>query len=136
MKKKLVTAIIEASKTGFGIYSDDLPGITGYGKSIEEAKADMQSAIEDVLEAYKEDGTKSMKELNSGNLEFVYKYDVKSLFKYFGMLDATNLARKIGLNPSLLRQYKTGVTVAGPKQKERIEKGLHALGRELLSIRL
>lgn len=136
MKKKLITAVIEASKTGFGIYSDDLPGVTGYGKSIEDAKADIQSAIEEVLEAHTEDGTEPMKELNKGNLEFVYKYDIESLFKYFGMLDATNFARKIGLNPSLLRQYKTGVTLAGPKQKDRIEKGLHALGRELLNVRL
>lgn len=136
MKKKLVIAIIEASKTGFGIYSDDLPGITGYGKSIEIAKADMQSAIEEVLDAHREDGTEPMKELNNGNLEFIYKYEIESLFKYFGMLDATNFARKIGLNPSLLRQYKTGITLAGPKQKEKIEKGLHALGRELLNVHL
>lgn len=136
MKKRLITAVIEASKTGFGIYSDDLPGVTGYGKSIEEAKADIQSAIEEVLEAHLEDGTEPIKELNKGNLEFVYKYDIESLFKYFGMLDATNLARRIGLNPSLLRQYKTGITLAGPKQKEKIEKGLHALGRELLNVRL
>lgn len=136
MKKKIVTAVIEASKTGFGIYSDELPGITGYGKSVQEAKADLISAIEDVLNSFKEDGTKPMKELNNGSLEFVYKYDIESLFKYFGMLDATNLARKIGLNPSLLRQYKSGITLAGPKQKERIEKGLHALGKELLNVRL
>jgi predicted RNase H-like HicB family nuclease len=136
MKKKYITAIIEASKTGFGIYSDDLPGITGYGTSIEAAKADLQSAIDEVLEAHKEDGIEPMKELNKGNIEFIYKYDIESLFKYFGMLDATNFARKIGLNPSLLRQYKTGITLAGPKQKEKIEKGLHALGRELLNVRL
>jgi DNA-binding transcriptional regulator YdaS (Cro superfamily) len=77
-----------------------------------------------------------MKELNNGKLEFVYKYDIESLFKYFGVLDATNFARKIGINPSLLRQYKSGITLAGPKQKQRIEKGLHDLGRELLNIRL
>ncbi len=136
MKKKIITAVIEASQTGFGIYSDDLPGITGYGKSIELAKADLQSAIDEVIDAFKDESIKSMKELNNGNLEFVYKYDIESLFKYFGMLDATNLARKIGLNPSLLRQYKTGATLAGPKQKEKIEKGLHALGRELLNVRL
>ena len=136
MKKKQVTAIIEASKTGFGVYSDNLPGITGYGKSIEEAKAEMQSAIEEVLEAYEEDGTEPMKELNNGNIEFIYKYDIESLFKHFGMLDATNFARKIGINPSLLRQYKTGITLAGPKQKEKIEKGLHSLGRELLNVKL
>jgi predicted RNase H-like HicB family nuclease len=79
MKKKQVVAIIEASKTGFGIYSDSLPGITGYGKSVEEAKADMQSAIEEVLEAYKEDGIEPMKELNNGNIEFIYKYDDRKL---------------------------------------------------------
>lgn len=129
-------AVIEASKTGFGIYSDELPGMTGYGKSVQEAKADLISAIEDVLNSFKEEGTKPMKELNNGSLEFVYKYDIESLFKYFGMLDATNLARKIGLNPSLLRQYKSGITLAGPKQKEKIEKGLHALGKELLNVRL
>lgn len=136
MKKKYVTAVIEASKTGFGIYSDELPGITGYGISIEAAKADLRTAIDEVLEAHKEDGTEPMKQLNKGNIEFIYKYDIESLFKYFGMLDATNFARKIGLNPSLLRQYKTGITLAGPKQKEKIEKGLHALGRELLNVRL
>lgn len=136
MKKKYVTAVIEASKTGFGIYSDELPGITGYGISIEAAKADLRTAIDEVLEAHKEDGTEPMKQLNKGNIEFIYKYDIESLFKYFDMLDATNFARKIGLNPSLLRQYKTGITLAGPKQKEKIEKGLHALGRELLNVRL
>ena len=130
MKKKQVTAIIEASKTGFGVYSDSLPGITGYGKSIEEAKADMQSAIEEVLEAYEEDGTEPMKKLNNGNIEFIYKYDIESLFKHFGMLDATNFARKIGINPSLLRQYKTGITLAGPKQKEKIEKGCEKRKKE------
>jgi predicted RNase H-like HicB family nuclease len=136
MKKKTITAIIEASKTGFGIYSDDLPGITGYGKTIDAAKLDMQSAIDEVLEAHLEDSSQPMKELNNGKLEFVYKYDIESLFKYFGVLDATNFARKIGINPSLLRQYKSGITLAGPKQKQRIEKGLHDLGRELLNIRL
>lgn len=136
MKKKTITAIIEASKTGFGIYSDDLPGITGYGKTIDAAKLDMQSAIDEVLEAHLEDSSQPMKELNNGKLEFVYKYDIESLFKYFGVLDATNFARKIGINPSLLRQYKSGITLAGPKQKQRIEKGLHDLGRELLNVRL
>lgn len=132
----MITAIIEASKTGFGIYSDQLPGITGYGKTIDAAKQDLQSAIDEVLEAHLEDGTQPMKELNNGKLEFVYQYDIESLFKYFGVLDATNFARKIGINPSLLRQYKSGITLAGPKQKRRIEKGLHDLGRELLNVRL
>ena len=71
-----------------------------------------------------------------GTIELVYKYDIASIFDYCGMLDATNMAKKIGLNPSLLRQYKSGITVASDKQKQKIEQGLHQLGRELLKVRL
>lgn len=136
MKKKKVTVIIEASSTGFGAYSDALPGITGYGDTVEEAKQDLQDAISSVMEVHARRRTVPEAWLNGGNLEFVYKYDMASLFEHFGMLDVTNLAKKIGINPSLLRQYKSGLALASDKQKQRIEKGLHALGEELLRVRL
>ncbi|HXR84125.1 MAG TPA: type II toxin-antitoxin system HicB family antitoxin [Hanamia sp.] len=136
MKVKKITAIIEASSTGFGVYSDKLPGITGYGETIEKAKEDIKDAIKDILEMCEEEGTAAPGYLNDGNLEFVYKYDLPSLFAHFGMLDATNFARKINLNPSLLRQYKSGLTTASEKQKKKIEEGLHELGRQLLEVRL
>jgi predicted RNase H-like HicB family nuclease len=136
MKKKKVTAIVEASSTGFGVYSDNLPGITGYGETIEDAKRDIKDAINSVLEYHENKGTNPASFLNNGQLSWEYKYDIASIFKYFPMLDATNFAKTIGMNPSLLRQYKSGKTLASDKQKEKIEAGLHALGRELLSVRL
>ncbi|MEN9600341.1 MAG: hypothetical protein RL596_2665, partial [Bacteroidota bacterium] len=69
-------------------------------------------------------------------LEFIYHYDIASIFRHFGVLDASAFAKRIGMNASLLRQYKTGKTLASSKQKEKIEKGLHELGRELLALRL
>jgi predicted RNase H-like HicB family nuclease len=134
MRIKKVTVIIEASSTGYGAYSEQLTGITGYGKNAAEAKKDLQSAFQETLEAY--DGVNVPAEFNNGNIEFTYKYDIASIFDHFPMLDATNFAKKIGMNPSLLRQYKGGHTLAGDKQKEKIEIGLHELGRELLSVRL
>ena len=136
MKAKTITAIIEASSTGFGVYSDSLPGITGYGDTIEEAKQDILDAMQDVLESHEEDGTTPPLFLNNGNIKFVFKYDIASIFEHFGVLDATQFAKKIGMNASLLRQYKSGHALASDKQKQKIEAGLHALGRELLSIRL
>lgn len=137
MKNKKVLAIIEASDTGFGIYSDNLPGITGYGNTIDIAKKDLESAIEDVMESYKEDGLKPPEWLNEGMLDFVYKYDLVSLFESFGVFDVSALAKKIGINPSLLRQYKSGITTSiSQKQKDKIQEGLHNLGRELLNVRL
>lgn len=129
---KKIAAIVEASSTGFGVYSERLPGITGYGKSVERAKEDFLTAINETKEAY---GSKVPKELK-GDLEFVFKYDIASIFEHFGMLDASGFAKKIGMNPSLLRQYKTGHAIASEKQKKRIEEGLHRLGRQLLQARL
>jgi predicted RNase H-like HicB family nuclease len=137
MKTKNVYAIIEASKTGFGIYAEDdsLP-LTSYGVTIEEAKEDLKSVLEEMLNYYKEKGQDIPAAYNNGNLKFVFKYDIASIFEHFGVLDATQFAKKIGMNASLLRQYKTGHALASDKQKHKIEAGLHALGRELLNVRL
>ena len=136
-RAKKVIAIIEASSTGYGVYAEDdqLP-LTGYGKTIEEAKADLKTQLDEMIEYFKEKGEKTPAIYNKGNLEFVFKYDIASIFNHFGMLDATGLAKKIGMNPSLLRQYKSGITLASDKQKQKIEHGLHELGRELLRVRL
>ena len=135
MKTKKVNLIIEASSTGFGIYGEGFP-VTAYGKTVAEAKQDFKRAIEELLEFCKEEARTPDPALNNGDLEFIYKYDIASIFEYFGMLDISNLAKKIGMNPSLLRQYKTGKAFASDKQKQKIEAGLHALGHELLSIHL
>lgn len=100
------------------------------------AKKDLQAVLKTILDHFKESGEKIPAAYNNGNLEFVYKYDLASIFKHFGMLDATGLAKRIGMNASLLRQYKTKKAFASDKQKKKIEDGLHELGRELLEIKL
>jgi hypothetical protein len=134
MAVKKVIAIVEASSTGFGVYTEneDLLGITGYGNTVERAKKDFLSALEEVKESYRRKVPKELK----GEFEFIYQYDIASIFEHFGSLDASSFAKKIGMNPSLLRQYKTGHAQASDKQKKRIEAGLHQLGRQLLNARL
>lgn len=137
MKAKKVTAIIEASSTGFGIYVDDMQlPLTSYGDTIEEAKEDLNAVLAAMIDYYLTTKEVLPEAYNNGHIEFEFKYDIASIFAKFGMLDATNFAKKIKLNPSLLRQYKSGITIAGEKQKKKIEAGLHELGRELLSVRL
>ena len=75
MKKKKVTLVIEASSTGFGIYGEDFP-ITGYGETVDAAKKDLESAIEDVMDFCKKEGRTTDPALNNGNLEFVFKCDI------------------------------------------------------------
>lgn len=133
MAKRKIVAVIEASKTGFGIYSDSLPGVTGYGKTVAEVKKNFKTAFDETIDAYEDE---ELSKYLKGDIEFVYKYDVASIFDYFDMLDTTGLAKRIGMNPSLLRQYKGKHALASDKQKHKIEEGLHALGRELLKVRL
>lgn len=135
MKRKKVTAVIEASKTGFGIYSEDLPGITGYGDTIEQAREDIIAAMQTARKYYLSKKIIPPPYLNVENIKWEFQYDFGSLFSYFP-LDATNFANSIGINASLLRQYKTGHAKASDKQKKKIEAGLHNLGRQLLEIKL
>lgn len=132
---KKISAVIEASKTGFGIYveNDDLP-LTSYGDTIEAAKEDLQEVLKEMVQSYKKNELPQA--YNGGNIEFVYKYDIGSILAHFGVFDTSALAKRLKINPSLLRQYKSGLAKAGSKQKKKIESGLHALGRELISVKL
>jgi transposase-like protein len=56
---------------------------------------------------------------------------------YWGnFLNVSKLAKTIGVNPSLLRQYKAGNTYISEKQAKKIETGLHRIGEQLLSVSL
>lgn len=135
MRKKKVHLIIEASSTGFGIYGENFP-VTAYGNSIDEAKKDLESVISSMINFYKKEGIPIPKVYNNGQLSFVFQYDIASIFNHFGVLDISAMAKRINMNPSLLRQYKTGKALASDKQKKKIENGLHTLGNELLQIKL
>jgi len=133
---KQVTVIVEASSTGYGAFTDALPGITGYGKSVEEAKNDFEVAFKEVFDTYQKNEEAIPKAFNSGNILFSYKYDIQSIFEHVGILDISGFAKRIKMNPSLLRQYKGGHALASDAQKKKIELGLHELGKELLKVRL
>lgn len=125
-------AIIEKGKDGmFSIYVNGMKehGLYGSGKSVEEAKSDMFNALNEMIEVYKETGEKTPKELV--NPTFVYKYDIASIFDYFGILNVSMVAKRAGLNPSLLRQYKSGHAFASEKQCMKLQEALHKAGEEL-----
>lgn len=44
-KRRNIVVITEASETGFGVYSDDLPGVSGYGKTVADAKKECRMQL-------------------------------------------------------------------------------------------
>ena len=54
----------------------------------------------------------------------------------FEFLNVSKLAKKIGINPSLMRHYKRGDTYISDAQADKIESCIHEIARELLSVTL
>ena len=59
-----------------------------------------------------------------------------NLFNHFNQINISEFARKIGMNGSLLRRYKSGLETPSLKQLKRIEKALHELGGKLIKIEI
>jgi predicted RNase H-like HicB family nuclease len=132
----VTTALIERGKDGmFGIFTPDINStIIGEGNTVEEAKADFENSVQEIFQFYKEDGIELPNELK--DIHFVYKYDIASMFNYYDWINVSKFARKAGINPSLMRQYRMGKTYISENQINKIESTLHSLGNELAVIKL
>jgi hypothetical protein len=67
---------------------------------------------------------------------FQYNIDIPSFFVLLPEIIISSLAKKANMNASLLRQYKIGSVSASEEQARKIEKAIHELGSELLSVKL
>ena len=64
-------------------------------------------------------------------VEFTYKYDLQSFFNYFSFLNVSDIAKRAGVNPSLMRQYTSGVKNAGERTYQRLSACVQSITREL-----
>lgn len=128
------TALIEKKTDGkYGIYTPELEHtIIGEGNSVYEAKKDFENSLSEMIKSY--EGEILPDELEE--LSFSFKHDISSLFDYFDFINVTKFAKRIGINDSLLRQYKQGHTYISEAQAKKIEKALHEVAEELLSVSL
>ena len=127
------TALIEKGNDGtYCIFTPDIKStIIGTGETVAEAKADFENSVNELYDMFNGDLPGELKDIT-----FEYKYDVASVFNYFDWLNVSKVAKKIDLNPSLLRRYRSGDTYISEKQAAKIERGLHKLGAELSAILL
>lgn len=91
----------------------------------------MLDAVDSAKEFVKETGNWGDYVVFISDFEFDYRYDLSGFFKTYSFFDVSALAGRLGLNASLLRRYKTGISKAETKQKEKIEQGIHILANEL-----
>jgi predicted RNase H-like HicB family nuclease len=126
MGRKKIEITVEKTDTGFSAYANDL-SVFSTGKDISELYVHLVEAINLLLEEDGE-GVISLSDLK-------LNLDLKQFFQYYKVLNARFLARRIGMNPTLLSQYVRGVKRPSPKQTEIIIQGIQGIGRELSDLR-
>ncbi|MDE5850876.1 MAG: pilus assembly protein HicB [Muribaculaceae bacterium] len=107
--------------------------LIGTGDTVKEAKEDFYNTIEELRQSYI-DTKDPVPVFLDDPVEF--HFDLSSLFEYYSMLNVSALGRYLGINPSLMRQYKSGDTYISDAQLEKIEEGIHRLGSELTALKL
>lgn len=117
---RTITATIEkASDGGYGIYTG-IPGLIGSGLTEEEAKADFCEVLKEQA-AYYYERTNTYPDWYKEGYEIEYRYDLSGFFLSFPFINASEFASYVGINPSLMRKYKSGLVKASAKQKDQIQ---------------
>lgn len=106
---------------------EELPdfALAGYGNTAKQAIEDMYVAQKEIKELLEEEG-KQMPEL-----EFVFRFDIGSFFDYYSYLNMSGVAKKAGVNASLMRQYAMGKHEPSRKRKQQILDCLRQISQEM-----
>jgi predicted RNase H-like HicB family nuclease len=134
MEKIIVT--VELSDKNYSAFLESLPGCVSIGDTFDELKENIKEAVEFHLEGMLEDG-EEIPEVFKGEYELVFRFDAESLLQHYrGIFTNSALERLTGINQRQLQRYATGISKPLSAQSEKIERALHRLGRELISVEL
>lgn len=100
-------------------------GLIGYGPTVNDAVKDLLLSRQEAIE----DG------VDIPELEMTFKYDLWAFFDKYPM-NASLVAKQIGINPSLMRQYISGNKKPSAKRVEEIQEGIRQIGKQLAEISL
>jgi len=136
---KMVHAVIEPSKDGYGLYytTASLEGITSFGVTLDEVKENARIALKELIEVYVDNGEaipEEISDVDMDNLKIKFSFDLRYYFQRYSYLNLTEFAKRININSSLLRQYHKGIAYSSEKQFATIRKGLQLIGKELETV--
>lgn len=131
-----LTVIIERAENNFSAYVKGLDGISATGQTIDEIKTSITDAIDLYIETCKELKIKVPEEL-VGKYSLEFDLDIQSLLMiYEGIFTKSGLEKLTGINQKQLWHYAKGMAKPRQAQRQKIEKALHRLGQELVSLSL
>ena len=129
-------AIIEKAEGNYGAYLEEVDGVGGIGDTIEDVKKSLEEGLVVLKEACIDFGDPVPEPLQE-EYRIVFRLDAKSFLQmYCKIFTKSALERMTGINQKQLWHYAKGLSKPRPAQLQKIERALHQLGEELLSIEL
>lgn len=117
--------------TYWGTTQNLLGVVSSFGNTLEELKDNVEEAFKDQLELAIELDENWVNDY--ANVTFSYKLDLQGFFELVKEINLSKIAEKANVNRSLLQRYKRGETCS-EEQAKKIERAVHQLGKELLSV--
>lgn len=124
--KKKIEVTVEKTDTGYSAFAEDINAFTT-ANDIPELYVNL---IEALNLAYEDLGYI----VSAENLKL--NLDLQQFFQYYKVLNSNFLAKRIGMNPTLLSQYVRGKKQPSSKQTDKIIQGIHTIGKELADLSL
>lgn len=119
---KTYKLIVEKNKDGYWSQIEKIPSVFGSGESIAELMENTKEAVELYFEENEEEVPK---------FKFELVMDIQEFFKINEYINITSLAKRIGMNSSLLRQYSKGIKYPSLNQVSKIENEIKQIAKEL-----
>ncbi|MDT8887313.1 helix-turn-helix domain-containing protein [Aquirufa regiilacus] len=123
---KKIDVCVEKTSTGYAAFVESMHVYTT-AQQIPELYMNLLEALNLALEDEGKQVTMDQIKLN---------LDFKQFFQFYKVINANFLAKRIGMNPSLLSQYVRGKKHPSAKQSEKIIRGVQSIGKELADISL
>jgi predicted RNase H-like HicB family nuclease len=121
--------VLEKSSTGYSAYAPEEEGIYTVGETYEEVKENIVEVIEFRAEYLEEMGNSAEAE-RLRNADIEYFLDIQQFFEQYSMLNKSEFANFIGMNPSMMRKISKGLVSLSDAKARQIEEGLHRLADE------
>lgn len=101
--------------------------------SVEEIEQNLRDLLDDYIH---NEGSANFewKSLRPSDIHFEHAYDLSAFFEVFDDVKVAGIARRAGINPSLVRHYVAGTKYPSPQQAKRLETAIHELGEKLRDV--
>lgn len=132
--KKIVAVIEKGNDGGYAIHAEKGLPLFSNGLTEQEAKNEFLALIPEQAEFIK-GKTGKYPDWYNGDFDIEFRYDMSAFFLAFPFINATELAKDIGINPSLMRKYKSGIVKAGEAQKNLIQHKFDNIVSRLQNVR-